>query len=216
MLSEVDRKHLQEIFQKKLVKPIKILNFTQSVECAFCADTHQLLEEISSLSDFIHLEVYNFVLDREPVSRFKIDKIPATVILGENDRDYGIRLYGIPSGYEFTTLIEDIQMISRGESGLSASAKEKIHQVTIPLHIQVFVTPTCPYCPRMVFMAHQSALENELISADMVEVVEFPHLGQKYSVLGVPKTVINDKVSFEGLVPEEQFFAYLLQASASS
>lgn len=216
MLKETDRKHLQEIFQKKLVKPIKILNFTQSVECAFCADTHQLLEEISSLSDLIHLEVYNFVLDREPVSRFKIDKIPATVILGENDRDYGIRLYGIPSGYEFTTLIEDIQMISRGESGLSTSAKEKIHQVTTPLHIQVFVTPTCPYCPRMVFMAHQSALENELISADMVEVVEFPHLGQKYSVLGVPKTVINDKVSFEGLVPEEQFFAYLLQASASS
>jgi len=68
----------------------------------------------------------------------------------------------------------------------------------------------------MVFMAHQSALESEWIRADMVEVVEFPYLGQKYHVMGVPKTVINDKVSFEGLVPEEQFLSYLLQASASS
>jgi glutaredoxin-like protein len=121
---------------------------------------------------------------------------------GETPKDYGIRYYGIPAGYEFSTLINDIMMVSRGESGLSAETKAYLAGLTQPLHLQVFVTPTCPYCPPAVHLAHQLAFESDLVRADMVEAIEFPHLSYKYQVQGVPRTVINETAHMEGSTPE--------------
>jgi protein-disulfide isomerase len=84
--------------------------------------------------------------------------------------------------------------------------------VTEPVHIQVFVTPTCPYCPQAVFMAHQFAMENPLIRADMVEAIEFPQLANKYRVQGVPRVVFNETVHQEGAAPEPLMLAKLLEA----
>ena len=84
-----------------------------------------------------------------------------------------------------------------------------------PALIQVFVTPTCPYCPQAVNLAHRLAVENDLITADMVEVTEFPHLATKYHVMGVPRTVISDMIHFDGAVPEQQIvreFSKLIDA----
>jgi predicted DsbA family dithiol-disulfide isomerase len=53
-----------------------------------------------------------------------------------------------------------------------------------------------------VVLAHQLAIESDFITADMVEVTEFPHLGQKYEVMGVPRTVIDETIHIEGAVPE--------------
>jgi predicted DsbA family dithiol-disulfide isomerase len=63
-------------------------------------------------------------------------------------------------------------------------------------------------------LAHQLAIESDLITADMVEVTEFPHLGQKYQVMGVPRTVIDETIHIEGAYPEPMFmqeFAKLLK-----
>jgi len=125
---------------KDLKNPVKIINFTQAIECQFCAETRQLMEEISSLSDKLSFEVYNFVTDKEKVQQFKIDKIPATVIMG--GQDHGIRFYGIPSGYEFVSVIECIAMVSQGESELSPETKQQLAALVHPLHLQVYVTPT--------------------------------------------------------------------------
>ncbi|RMG27296.1 MAG: glutaredoxin, partial [Methanobacteriota archaeon] len=149
-----------------------------------------------------------FVNDKEVAEKYGIDKIPATIIMG--DKDYGIRFYGIPSGYEFSTLLEDIIMVSHRDSGLSPKTREKIAAIDTPLHFQVFVTPTCPYCPRAVLLAHQLAMENDNIVADMVEAIEFPQLSQKYHVMGVPKTVVNDQDLAEGAMPEEMLVERLL------
>ena len=56
------------------------------------------------------------------------------------------------------------------------------------------------------------AFESEYIKADMVEAIEFPHLAQKYTVSGVPKTVINETISFVGALPEEMVLDYIRQA----
>lgn len=197
-----------------LPNTVKLVNFTQELECQYCSETRQLLNELARLSDKIKLEVYNFQLDREQVTRYGIDKIPATVI--ESDRDYGIRFYGIPAGYEFATLLDAIEMVSRGDSGLSASSLEVLQQLTEPVHIQVFVTPTCPYCPAAVRMAYQLALASEKIRADGVEVSEFPHLAVHYGVRGVPHTVINERYAFTGAVPEPTLLAHLVAATQTS
>jgi len=80
------------------------------------------------------------------------------------------------------------------------------------VHIQVFVSLTCPYCPIVTSLAHQFAMESDLVRADIVDAGEFPHLGHKYSVMGVPKTVINEKTEFVGAVSEELFVQQVMLA----
>ncbi len=193
-----------------MVNPVRLVFFTQELECATCRETGQLLRELVDVSDKIQLDVYNFQLDREQVAAFGVDKIPATVVMGE--RDYGIRFYGIPSGYEFAALIDAILAVSRADSGLSPETRGKLRQVKAPLHIQVLVTPTCPYCPAAVRLAHRMAIESEWIRADMVEVSEFPYLITKYQVMGVPLTVVNETTFIEGALPEPVFVEKVLSA----
>lgn len=215
LLREEDRKHLINMFGE-MDAPVKLVMFTQEFECQYCKETRLISEELSALSDKIELEVYDFVADKEIVETYQIDKIPAIAMTrgGDQPKDYGIRYYGIPSGYEFSSLIEDIMMVSKGESGLSDETKAWVTQLDKPLHLQVFVTPTCPYCPRAVLMAHQLAFESELITADMVEATEFPHLSMKYQVQGVPRTVINETVHMEGAAPEQMLLGKLQEAMA--
>jgi glutaredoxin-like protein len=114
--------------------------FTQDIECEFCRETHELLQELSALDDKIKLEVFDFTKNADEASKYKIDKIPATVVMNSND--FGIRFYGIPAGYEFSSFLEAIIMVSQGESSLSQESKSFLKEVKSPVHLQVFVTPT--------------------------------------------------------------------------
>ena len=115
MIPEKDRKKLLDIF-KSLSNEVKIIIFTQEFECEHCKMTRELLEEVAALSEKISLESHAFVNEADLAKKYGIDKIPATILLG--DRDYGIRFYGVPAGYEFTSLIEDIVDISKRDAGL--------------------------------------------------------------------------------------------------
>jgi glutaredoxin-like protein len=216
LLKEEDRNHLIEQF-KSLESPVKIVLFTQKMECQYCKETRMIGEELAALSAKIALEVYDFEDDKEIAESYGIDKIPATIIMtgGEQSRDYGIRYFGIPSGYEFSSLIEDIMLVSSGQSGLSVATKEFLANLEKPVHLQVFVTPTCPYCPQAVLLAHKLAFESDKVKADMVEAIEFPHLSMKYQVQGVPRTVINETVHQEGAAPEAMLLAKLKEAVAA-
>lgn len=207
MIQERDRQEIMRIFEE-LREPVKIINFTQKFECQYCSETRQLLEEVTELSDKLSIEVYDLMENKDEAEKYNIEKIPATVIMG--DKDYGIRYYGIPSGYEFSSILQDILMVSKRDSGLSESSRQKLAVIQEPVHLQVFVTPTCPYCPPAVTLAHQIAMESDKVTADMIEASEFPHLSQRYQVMGVPKTVINDKSSVDGAVPEAHLVDQLL------
>jgi len=212
LIKESQQKQLKDRF-KKLDGNVKLIVFTQEMECQYCEQTRQLMQDIAALSDKIAVEVYDFVADSDEVERYKIDKIPATVVEGE--KDYGIRFYGIPAGYEFTSLIDTIVAVSKGESDLSEETKTALAQLKDNVHIQVFVTLTCPYCPRAVEMAHKLAIESDFIAGDMVESVEFPHLTHKYNVMAVPKVIINEDIQFEGALPEKEFVENVMKVSES-
>jgi glutaredoxin-like protein len=133
LISKKDAEFLKSEFEKEMVNPVKIVMFTQTLECQYCAETRQIVEEIAALSDKMELVVYNFVTDKEIAEKYGIDKIPAIAILGTKDEaeiDYGIRFFGIPSGYEFTSIVEDIVDVSKGESGLSAKTKKALAELT--------------------------------------------------------------------------------------
>lgn len=123
-----------------LKKPVKLVVFTQTFECQYCAETRQLCEEIADLSDQITVEVYNFVTDKDKADEYDVDKIPAIAVVGS--QDYGIRYFGIPSGYEFMSLLDSIKTASAGEVELMPETMVFLKGLKEPLHVQVFVTPT--------------------------------------------------------------------------
>lgn len=149
LINERDQAFLRDKFATEMVAPVKLVFFTQKQsplmvpggECEFCEDTRLLLEEVSGLSDKIGLETHDFVGEAELAKSYRVDKIPATIIVGDQEH-HRVRFFGIPSGYEFASLIEDIIDISKGEGELAPATKESLAQLKRDVHIQVFVTPT--------------------------------------------------------------------------
>ncbi len=188
--------------------------FLSENHCLMCNETRELVEIIAGLAPEgkLVVDVCECDTDTEKAKKYKIDKHPAIVIEGKNKGL--IRYFGIPSGHEFGAFIEDIIDASIGDSKiLSPKGKDMIKAIDKPVHIQVFVTPTCPYCPRAVRLAHAAAMLNEHVTADMIESMEFQELAMKYRVMGVPKLVFNETVTIEGAPPEPMFLQKLTQSA---
>jgi glutaredoxin-like protein len=208
LLPDDKKELLRNDFKMRLVDPVKIVMFTQEVECRYCNETRRLAEELAIASDKITTEIYDFVKDQAKAKELGIERIPALAIIGK--RDYGVRYYGIPYGYELQTIIEAIINVSKGQTDLSEKTKAVLKDVKTPVNIKVFVTLTCPHCPGAAAIAHKLAIECDLIKADVIESSEFPDLALKYNVIGVPKIVINDKVDFMGEFNEDLFAEHVL------
>ncbi|MDO8804698.1 MAG: FAD-dependent oxidoreductase [Elusimicrobiota bacterium] len=211
MIDEKTRIELKLIFAD-LKSEVRLLLFTQKSACQTCARQEGLLRELCSLTGMLKLEVHDLVLDGDAALNYKIDKAPATAVVGA--RDHGIRFYGLTGGYEFTSLLEAILMVSKGQTNLGPELEEMVKQIKEPVHLQVMVTPTCPYCPEMVHVAHQFAFINDKIRADMVEAEEFPQLARQHQVTGVPKTIINGTHSFDGALPAPAAYLEIIKAVA--
>jgi glutaredoxin-like protein len=211
-------KQVSELFAD-LKEPVALIFFgDKNGRCDYCDDTRQLLEEVVAISDLLSLETYDLQENADIAARYHVDKAPGIVVAAKNGDeivDYGIRYAGIPSGHEFTSIINDILTVGRRDSGLSEETRAFLRSLDKPVLLQVFVTPTCPYCPRAVVLAHQMALESPLVQAEMIESMEFPELADRYSVSGVPHTVINDgKGNVIGAVPESHLVEEMKRALA--
>jgi len=121
LINEKDAKAVSGRLEK-LAGTVRLVVFTQEFECAYCRETR--------------------------ADALGVDRIPAIAVLGGDGSDYGIRLYGIPADYEFASLLGALDLVARGGSGLAPASRQKLKAVSRPLALQVFVTPTCPYCPR--------------------------------------------------------------------
>lgn len=145
LLPENILSQIREVFQQ-LKNPVQVLLFVSQKDCPYCADTRQLLEEVVAISDQLSLSVHDLEAEPDLARHYKVEgKAPAIVIAareGEQITDYGIRYLGIPSGHEFSTLIQDLILVSGRDSGLSPQLREYLKKLTKPLHLQVFVTPT--------------------------------------------------------------------------
>lgn len=208
LIPDERKEQIRNQLSEALVNPVRLIMFTEELECQFCVQTKQLVTELAALNDRILAEVHDFVADADLAKQYGVDKVPAIAVMGQ--KDYGVRLYGLPYGYEFQTLMSTLAAVSQGKTDLSEETKAKLHAINVPVHIQVFVTLTCPHCPTAAAMAHKFAVENDLIRADVIDVNEFPQLAIKYGVMGVPKIVVNEKIEFVGAVPETMFLEHVL------
>lgn len=215
LLNDDIKNQVKEAFTQ-LDQPVEVVFFGQQDGCEFCDQTLQLVEEVAALSDLITLSRYDADRDIEMAKTFNVDKTPGLVIAGRENGslvDYGVRFAGVPSGHEFSSLIQDILLVSGRDSKLSQSLRDMLVDLKEPVSLQVFVTPTCPYCPQAVILAHQMAMESSFVQAEMVEAMEFPELSRKHNVSGVPQTTINDGAgNVVGAVPENQLLAEILRS----
>ena len=140
LITDEVAKQLQEEFQG-LDKPVRLAVFTQALADPETEQVRRVVEELAALHPKLSAESYNFVLDREKAESMGIARIPAIAVLGE-DKDYGIRLYGLPSGYEFGSLVDAVLDVSKGDSGLGEETRAALKDLGRPIHIQVFSTPT--------------------------------------------------------------------------
>jgi len=194
----------------EMKEPVTLLLFVETGEhCEACETQQALLEMLADLSDQLALEVHDLDEDTEVAAQYGVDLAPATVPLGA--LDHGIRFYGLTAGQEFSSLLHAVLMISHGSSGLDPGLDHLVEAIDVPVDLKVFVTLTCPYCPKMVHVANQFAYANDQIRAQMIEASEFMELAQTYGVEGVPRTVINDTTAIEGAQPPQSFYMSLLQ-----
>ncbi|HEX9014206.1 MAG TPA: hypothetical protein VF813_11835 [Anaerolineaceae bacterium] len=144
LLNEKIQAQLHGVF-KDLQNPVQVLFFSRKEGCEYCGETQQLLEEVTALSDRFFLSIIDMDADPGMVEQYRIARAPAIVVAAREAEaviDYGIRFYGIPSGHEFTTLVNDLVMVSSRSSGLSKETAEFLKGVKSPLLLQVFTTPT--------------------------------------------------------------------------
>lgn len=139
ILSDRDRAAVQKEFEK-LANPVKLTVFSQELGSESCQQTEWLVKEVVECSDKVSVEILNLVLDRERAEAYGVDRVPAVVVEGE--RDYGIRFFGLPSGYEFTNFIDAVIVASTGQPSLAPETQTALAGLANPVHIQVFTTPT--------------------------------------------------------------------------
>lgn len=213
LIREEDKQYLTDEFTKNLTNPVDLVVFTSNdSDCKYCKESIQLAEEVAELSDKINFKSYVFEENEDKAKEYGITKYPATVVAKEGEADGRIVYYGLPSGYEFGSLVEDFKLLSTGEADISSRAMEVISKIDKPVKIQVYVTPTCPYCPKAVGTAHKFALVNKNITGEMIEALEFSDDAEQAGVSSVPHIVINGNVQFVGAYPDDQFADYVQEA----
>src|SRR5438874_207796 len=149
VINDQDRAAITKLFDENLVDPVRMVYFTVPPSplivpgrqnCETCNDVQSLVEEIADTSDKLSVEIHHFERERDVARQYGVDRVPALVLASEDESR--VRFFGAPAGYEFSTLIQDIQFISKGETNLSQATRDVLSGTTEPISLKVFVTPT--------------------------------------------------------------------------
>jgi alkyl hydroperoxide reductase subunit AhpF len=256
VIADKDRPTVRDVLARDLVSDVELVLFARGRSHLIedgqpaglsCHETRELLDELVTLSDRIHLTAHDVDSDPATATRYNVRAVPTVIIRKHaslasqsspadaqvlSDRvattrspgqagaascarepDANVRFVGMPGGFEFSTLIADIVDVSRGSTGLAEQTVAAVRAIDTPVHLLVFVTPACPYCPKAARIAHQMAMTNPLVQADVIEANEFPALSERYRVQTVPKTIINDRIEFVGPLSEAKVLAAVLEAT---
>ncbi|BES82089.1 thioredoxin family protein [Pyrodictium abyssi] len=208
------REAIREAFQD-LVKPVTI-NVFIGPNCQYCDETLKIakvLEEEAPAKNgekLVKVRIYEKGKDDEIFKKHGVERIPTITLL-----DGMIRYTGTPSGEEIRGLVETIIRISQEDSGLDPETVEKIKEISEPVHVEVIVTPQCPYCPYAALLTNMFAFESwrhgkRNFIADTVEAYENPDIADKYNVMSVPAIAINGVLAFVGVPYEEDFIERII------
>jgi glutaredoxin-like protein len=194
----------------KLKKPVNIMCFLNRYGSEKCDAVRELISDMEQLSSNLIFQIFDFDKDKNEAQSCHIDRVPALLVLAGPESK--IRFYGIPGGYQMESFLEAIEMVGTDSIDLHPRTVEQAAAISVPVRLQVFVNPKCPYCPAVVITANRLAMASQNISAEMIDIMEFPEVVSQYNVHGVPKVVINDSDYFEGVLPEDLYIEKIMKA----
>jgi alkyl hydroperoxide reductase subunit AhpF len=145
LLNHEISEQIKTLFDTHLVYPVELLYFSKTKDCDSCEATRQVFSELADLSDKLSMTEIDLDENSKLARKYNIAVAPSMVLAGRDQGqllDYGVRFLGIPSGYEFSALIQAIRMVSTRDSGLNQATRDELAAISDPVHLQVFVTPT--------------------------------------------------------------------------
>ncbi len=199
---------IRETFNEGLKEPVIIEVYTKSGRNDdFNKAAVALIKALAELTDKLKVS-FHTVGDEQSVKR-NVTRTPTVLIAPDK---YRIRYTGAPVGEEGRSFLIALMMASTGNTLLTEPAAAKVReQLREKRDIQVFVSPTCPYCPQQVLAAFSAAIvKPDLISAEAVEIYENQDLAESLGSLAVPQTFMNNTFTGAGLQPEPLFLESLL------
>ena len=215
------RQQIREKFDAELKDDVYIKLFSTNLilgnnNSEYIDFTKEFLNELSEMSGQIHLD-FDDMYGGEAKERGIT--VSPTVIIGYGNGWYPVQYFGAPAGYEAGSFIEAISMISRGDSALNASSREKLKNIDRDMLIETYVTPACPHCPKAVVLSNQIAIESGgKIVSRCIEAQEMMDRARMFNVSSVPQQVINEeKESITiGVQQEKTFVNQVLSYGSNS
>ncbi|MGI8563954.1 MAG: hypothetical protein ACR2MZ_10460 [Candidatus Dormibacter sp.] len=152
ILNEQLKEQLKRRFTERLHDPVQLTLYTRpgsgrlilpgGLGCATCGDARELAEDLAAAApEQVQLEVVD-VSARTELER----PVPSLTLAAANGEanEGGGRLgwQGLPAGYEFATVVDAIERVSRGEHGLADATVDALCELTEPVELMVFATPT--------------------------------------------------------------------------
>ncbi len=207
ILDEGTKEQVKQILSK-MTEDVNIV-YVNNENAPLSSQIKELLTELTELNE--HLKLKEYKKDDKEAKVLGLEDSPAVVLMNKNIKGR-IVYYGIPSGYEFANLLDVLVRASNNDPGLTPKSKEFLDSLTEPIKLNVFVTPQCPHCPTSASIAFRYAMYSDKVTGQVIEAQEFPEWSNRFKVMGVPKTVVNDKGSYVGGYPEEMAVDQIKQA----
>lgn len=202
-LDEQTKNQLVEVFSR-LEKKITLIRFTKN-DCEHCHIVEKLFNELKELGSLLEIKTYNIDENLEVKKKFKISDAPSYIILNSDDKPFGATFYGVPAGHEFNTLITCITDAGSTKEPFNEEILKTIKAIVKPIDIKVFVTASCPNCPKAAINLSRLAQINNNITTAIYESQTFSNLAEKYEVTGIPKIIINETKEITGNKPIEEY-----------
>lgn len=199
-------------YVKKLKAPIKI-KFFRYKEGEFVDVAEELVKALDESTDLISVERYDIEKNEEIARKYQLNEKGVAFIITDKEEKTLLYYLGTPLQLELKPFLETLIYISSGEHHLKDEIILKLNEIKSETKVVVIVTPTCPYCAKVVTTVYRFAIANPKIRAIVVNAAEYPKIAKKYNVYAVPKVIINDRVSFEGALSDEQIVKYILRGA---
>ncbi|MFD1670693.1 FAD-dependent oxidoreductase [Agrilactobacillus yilanensis] len=187
----------------KLTKPVTLKFYTDGSNKAQSLES--FAEEFSQMSDLISFEKSN----EQPEGR----RLPSLELLDENGQARGVQFSGIPSGHELNSLVLAIYNLAGPGQTIDPELIERIKQLP-ERHIEIAIALTCHFCPDVVSACQHIAILNPKVSAEMIDLQEFPDYRKAHHIMSVPATRINGGETIFGSQTLEQLVAACESAEA--
>jgi glutaredoxin-like protein len=220
LMDEKTKQQVRERLAETLSGPVELRLYRRpdtgrlilpgGVGCQTCDATEELARTLVELApDKLQLTVIDI-----SEQRGEVDTVP-TLTVARPAEESRITFQGLPSGYEFATVLDAIERASGTGDELSPEVAERLAKLASDVEVMVFVTPTCPYCPGAASMANRMALASPKVRSLVVEANEYPELSDRFQVQGVPRTVVNRSGSFVGALPEAVFVESVMKLASN-